>query len=100
MEKPDAATGWYSEHGQNLARATIAEVREAIDFPTCYRTGAELLTKTHRPIKFVVYQPVDGLPAIFTGQIAATLAADQQRAGKTTEQTPLITARSPFAGAV
>ncbi|KAF1045999.1 trifunctional transcriptional regulator/proline dehydrogenase/L-glutamate gamma-semialdehyde dehydrogenase [Xylophilus sp.] len=82
------------EAGKTLANA-IAEVREAVDFLRYYgaQAAAELSNDTHRPLGPVVCISPWNFPlAIFTGQVAAALAAGNTVLAKPAEQTPLIAA--------
>ncbi len=97
------------EAGKTLADA-IAEVREAVDFCRYYAhlaqtrfAGAEVLkgpvgeTNTlelHGRGVFVCISPWNFPLAIFTGQIAAALAAGNAVVAKPAEQTPLIAAEA------
>ncbi|ASJ70602.1 bifunctional proline dehydrogenase/L-glutamate gamma-semialdehyde dehydrogenase PutA [Granulosicoccus antarcticus] len=75
----------------------IAEVREAVDFLRYYANEAERLEEEY-PGKgrgiFVCISPWNFPLAIFTGQIAAALAAGNAVIAKPAEQTPLIAARA------
>jgi len=75
----------------------IAEVREAVDFLRYYANEAERLESedpgSARGI-FVCISPWNFPLAIFTGQIAAALAAGNAVLAKPAEQTPLIAARA------
>jgi RHH-type proline utilization regulon transcriptional repressor/proline dehydrogenase/delta 1-pyrroline-5-carboxylate dehydrogenase len=84
------------EAGKSFANA-IAEVREAADFlryyahqvRTCFDNG------TYRPLGPVVCISPWNFPlAIFTGQVAAALAAGNTVLAKPAEQTPLIAAQA------
>jgi RHH-type proline utilization regulon transcriptional repressor/proline dehydrogenase/delta 1-pyrroline-5-carboxylate dehydrogenase len=82
------------EAGKSLPNA-IAEVREAVDFLRYY--GAEIRQKfdndTHRPLGPVVCISPWNFPlAIFTGQVAAALAAGNPVLAKPAEEVPLIAA--------
>jgi RHH-type proline utilization regulon transcriptional repressor/proline dehydrogenase/delta 1-pyrroline-5-carboxylate dehydrogenase len=97
------------EAGKTLADA-IAEVREAVDFCRYYAhlaqtrfAGAEILkgpvgeTNTlelHGRGVFVCISPWNFPLAIFTGQVAAALAAGNAVVAKPAEQTPLIAAEA------
>ncbi|MDI5986529.1 bifunctional proline dehydrogenase/L-glutamate gamma-semialdehyde dehydrogenase PutA [Halomonas sp. M4R5S39] len=74
----------------------IAEVREAVDFLRFYANEGERL-ETEEPGSargvFVCISPWNFPLAIFTGQIAAALAAGNAVLAKPAEQTPLIAAR-------
>jgi len=75
----------------------IAEVREAVDFLRYYANEGERLEAEEpgsaRGI-FVCISPRNFPLAIFTGQIAAALAAGNAVLAKPAEQTPLIAARA------
>ncbi|QTP57459.1 bifunctional proline dehydrogenase/L-glutamate gamma-semialdehyde dehydrogenase PutA [Billgrantia antri] len=75
----------------------IAEVREAVDFLRYYANEIERLELeepgTARGV-FVCISPWNFPLAIFTGQIAAALAAGNAVLAKPAEQTPLIAARA------
>jgi RHH-type proline utilization regulon transcriptional repressor/proline dehydrogenase/delta 1-pyrroline-5-carboxylate dehydrogenase len=84
------------EAGKTFA-AAVAEVREAIDFLRYYawqvRTSFD--NATHRPLGPVVCISPWNFPlAIFTGQIAAALAAGNTVLAKPAEQTSLIAAEA------
>jgi len=73
----------------------IAEVREAVDFLYYYAgmVRDDFDNETHRPLGPVVCISPWNFPlAIFTGQIAAALAAGNSVLAKPAEQTPLIAA--------
>ncbi len=75
----------------------IAEVREAVDFLRFYANEAERL-EDEAPGQprgvFVCISPWNFPLAIFSGQIAAALAAGNAVLAKPAEQTPLIAARA------
>ncbi len=75
----------------------IAEVREAVDFLRYYANEAERLDEEEpgepRGV-FVCISPWNFPLAIFTGQIAAALAAGNAVLAKPAEQTPIIAARA------
>ncbi len=82
------------EAGKTCANA-VSEVREAVDFLRYYaeqiRSGFD--NATHRPLGPVVCISPWNFPlAIFTGQVAAALAAGNPVLAKPAEQTPLIAA--------
>ncbi|MGH8821944.1 MAG: L-glutamate gamma-semialdehyde dehydrogenase, partial [Rhodoferax sp.] len=84
------------EAGKSFANA-ISEVREAADFLRYYaaqvRSGFD--NGTHRPLGPVVCISPWNFPlAIFTGQVAAALAAGNTVLAKPAEQTPLIAAQA------
>jgi len=78
------------EAGKTLADA-VAELREAVDFLRYYADGAMGLTAPARGV-FTCISPWNFPLAIFTGQIAAALAAGNAVLAKPAEQTPLIAA--------
>ncbi|MDH5537958.1 MAG: trifunctional transcriptional regulator/proline dehydrogenase/L-glutamate gamma-semialdehyde dehydrogenase [Rhizobacter sp.] len=82
------------EAGKTFANA-VAEVREAVDFLRYY--GAEVRrdfhNTTHLPLGPVLCISPWNFPlAIFTGQVAAALAAGNSVLAKPAEQTPLVAA--------
>ena len=80
------------EAGKTYANA-IAEVREAVDFLTYYadQISQDFDNETHRPLgPIVCISPWNFPLAIFTGQVAAALAAGNTVLAKPAEQTPLI----------
>ncbi|WP_427183422.1 trifunctional transcriptional regulator/proline dehydrogenase/L-glutamate gamma-semialdehyde dehydrogenase [Bordetella bronchialis] len=84
------------EAGKTLSNA-IAEVREAVDFLRYYAEQAEreFDNATHRPLGPVLCISPWNFPlAIFTGQVAAALAAGNAVIAKPAEQTPLIAAQA------
>jgi RHH-type proline utilization regulon transcriptional repressor/proline dehydrogenase/delta 1-pyrroline-5-carboxylate dehydrogenase len=83
------------EAGKTFSNA-IAEVREAVDFLHYYagQVRDDFANETHRPLGPVVCISPWNFPlAIFTGQIAAALAAGNSVLAKPAEQTPLIAAQ-------
>jgi len=75
----------------------IAEVREAVDFLYYYAgmVRDDFDNETHRPLGPVVCISPWNFPlAIFTGQVAAALAAGNSVLAKPAEQTPLIAAQA------
>jgi RHH-type transcriptional regulator, proline utilization regulon repressor / proline dehydrogenase / delta 1-pyrroline-5-carboxylate dehydrogenase len=76
------------EAGKTLADA-VAELREAVDFLRYYAAGAAGLAAPARGV-FACISPWNFPLAIFTGQIAAALAAGNGVIAKPAEQTPLI----------
>ncbi|QAR46770.1 trifunctional transcriptional regulator/proline dehydrogenase/L-glutamate gamma-semialdehyde dehydrogenase [Kosakonia cowanii] len=83
------------EAGKTFSNA-IAEVREAVDFLHYYagQVSSDFDNETHRPLGPVVCISPWNFPlAIFTGQIAAALAAGNSVLAKPAEQTPLIAAQ-------
>ncbi|WP_019939789.1 trifunctional transcriptional regulator/proline dehydrogenase/L-glutamate gamma-semialdehyde dehydrogenase [Bordetella sp. FB-8] len=83
------------EAGKSLPNA-IAEVREAVDFLRYYaaQVQREFSNDTHRPLGTVLCISPWNFPlAIFTGQVAAALAAGNAVIAKPAEQTPLIAAQ-------
>ena len=84
------------EAGKTLPDA-VGEVREAVDFCRFYAREAERLAvrEPAAPLGTVVCISPWNFPlAIFTGQIAAALAAGNAVLAKPAEQTPLIAARA------
>ena len=82
------------EAGKALPNA-IGDVREAIDFLRYYaaRVKGEFTNETHRPLGVVACISPWNFPlAIFTGQLAAALAAGNCVIAKPAEETPLIAA--------
>src|SRR5216684_955718 len=80
------------EAGKSLPNA-VGEVREAIDFLRYYaaQIRERFSNDTHRPLGPVVcISPWNFPRAIFTGQIAAALAAGNPVLAKPAEETPLI----------
>ncbi|MGA0540034.1 bifunctional proline dehydrogenase/L-glutamate gamma-semialdehyde dehydrogenase PutA [Neotabrizicola sp. VNH66] len=69
----------------------MAELREAVDFLRYYAAGATTLAAPPRGI-FACISPWNFPLAIFTGQIAAALAAGNAVVAKPAPQTPLIAA--------
>ena len=83
------------ESGKTFANA-IAEVREAVDFLRYYAAQARTFSNdSHRPLGPVVCISPWNFPlAIFSGQVAAALAAGNTVLAKPAEQTPLIAAQA------
>jgi RHH-type proline utilization regulon transcriptional repressor/proline dehydrogenase/delta 1-pyrroline-5-carboxylate dehydrogenase len=84
------------EAGKSFANA-LSEVREATDFLRYYAAQARATfdNGTHRPLGVVVCISPWNFPlAIFTGQVAAALAAGNTVLAKPAEQTPLIAAQA------
>jgi RHH-type proline utilization regulon transcriptional repressor/proline dehydrogenase/delta 1-pyrroline-5-carboxylate dehydrogenase len=82
------------EAGKNLADC-VAEVREAVDFLRYYAQEAERLASDARARGVIACISPWNFPlAIFTGQIAAALAAGNSVIAKPAEQTPLIAHRA------
>jgi RHH-type proline utilization regulon transcriptional repressor/proline dehydrogenase/delta 1-pyrroline-5-carboxylate dehydrogenase len=80
------------EAGKTLADA-VSELREAVDFLRYYAAQGATLTAPPRGI-FTCISPWNFPLAIFTGQIAAALAAGNAVLAKPAEQTPLIAAHA------
>lgn len=78
------------EAGKTLGDA-VSELREAVDFLRYYADGVAGLTAPARGV-FTCISPWNFPLAIFTGQIAAALAAGNAVLAKPAEQTPLIAA--------
>jgi len=84
------------EAGKTAANG-IAEVREAVDFLRFYaaQARADFDNATHLPLgPIVCISPWNFPLAIFTGQVAAALAAGNPVLAKPAEQTPLIAAEA------
>jgi RHH-type transcriptional regulator, proline utilization regulon repressor / proline dehydrogenase / delta 1-pyrroline-5-carboxylate dehydrogenase len=83
------------EAGKTYANA-VAEVREAVDFLRYYAAEAvRVLTPRAPPLGVVACISPWNFPlAIFTGQVAAALAAGDAVIAKPAEETPLIAAAS------
>lgn len=84
------------EAGKTFANA-IAEVREAVDFLRYYAVQArnDFTNDAHRPLGPVVCISPWNFPlAIFSGQVAAAMAAGNPVLAKPAEQTPLIAAQA------
>ena len=84
------------EAGKTHANA-VAEVREAVDFLRFYaqQVRRDFHVATHEPLGPVVCISPWNFPlAIFTGQVAAALAAGNVVLAKPAEQTPLIAAHA------
>ncbi len=84
------------EAGKTFANA-IAEVREAVDFLRYYAMQArnDFTNDAHRPLGPVACISPWNFPlAIFTGQVAAALAAGNPVLAKPAEQTPLVAAQA------
>ncbi len=83
------------EAGKSWANA-VAEVREAVDFLRYYALQArDFDPATHPPLgPIACISPWNFPLAIFTGQVAAALAAGNAVLAKPAEQTPLIAAQA------
>lgn len=82
------------EAGKSVPNA-IAEVREAVDFLRYYALQARTALKDTAPLGPVICISPWNFPlAIFTGQIAAALAAGNSVLAKPAEETPLIAAEA------
>ncbi len=84
------------EAGKTYANA-VGEVREAVDFLRYYATEArgDRASAGSQPLGIVVAISPWNFPlSIFTGQVAAALAAGNAVIAKPAEQTPLIAARA------
>ncbi len=82
------------EAGKSLPNA-VAEVREAVDFLRYYAIEVRdgFANDTHRPLGPVACISPWNFPlAIFTGQVAAALAAGNTVLAKPAEETPLVAA--------
>ncbi|MGF1444855.1 MAG: bifunctional proline dehydrogenase/L-glutamate gamma-semialdehyde dehydrogenase PutA [Pikeienuella sp.] len=80
------------EAGKTLPDA-VAELREAVDFLRYYAAEAAALQAGPRGV-FACISPWNFPLAIFTGQVAAALAAGNAVLAKPAEQTPLVAARA------
>ncbi|WP_343115982.1 bifunctional proline dehydrogenase/L-glutamate gamma-semialdehyde dehydrogenase PutA [Ostreiculturibacter nitratireducens] len=80
------------EAGKSLPDA-VSELREAADFLRYYAAQAEGLDRPARGV-FTCVSPWNFPLAIFTGQVAAALAAGNAVLAKPAEQTPLIAAHA------
>jgi RHH-type proline utilization regulon transcriptional repressor/proline dehydrogenase/delta 1-pyrroline-5-carboxylate dehydrogenase len=76
--------------GRQDAARRVAEVREAVDFLRYYAGSARSSDPSHGAGVFTCISPWNFPLAIFTGQIAAALAAGNAVLAKPAEQTPLI----------
>jgi RHH-type transcriptional regulator, proline utilization regulon repressor / proline dehydrogenase / delta 1-pyrroline-5-carboxylate dehydrogenase len=84
------------EAGKALPNA-IGDIREAVDFLRYYgaRVKTDFANETHRPLGVVACISPWNFPlAIFTGQIAAALAAGNAVIAKPAEETPIIAAEA------
>ena len=90
---PDLLGPIVREAGKSLPNA-VSEVREAVDFLRYYaRQGEHFDAATHEPLGAVACISPWNFPlAIFTGQVAAALAAGNAVLAKPAEETPLIAA--------
>jgi len=82
------------EAGKTVPNA-IGDVREAVDFLRYYaaRVKEDFANETHRPLGVVACISPWNFPlAIFTGQVAAALAAGNCVVAKPAEETPLVAA--------
>ena len=93
--RPDLLGLIVREAGKSLSNA-VAEIREAVDFLRYYATGARGFDPaTHTPLGPVTCISPWNFPlAIFTGQVAAALAAGNTVLAKPAEETPLIAAQA------
>jgi RHH-type proline utilization regulon transcriptional repressor/proline dehydrogenase/delta 1-pyrroline-5-carboxylate dehydrogenase len=89
---PELFTLLAREAGKTLPDA-VAELREAVDFLRYYAARAPDLTDPPRGL-FTCISPWNFPLAIFTGQIAAALAAGNGVLAKPAEQAPLVAARA------
>ncbi len=82
------------EAGKSLANA-VGELREAVDFLRYYATEASALGRANAGLGVVACISPWNFPlAIFTGQVAAALAAGNAVLAKPAEETPLIAAQA------
>lgn len=68
----------------------VAELREAVDFLRYYATQAPLLPQHGKPVLTACISPWNFPLAIFTGQIAAALAAGNGVLAKPADPTPIV----------
>ncbi len=88
-----ALIGLLLREAGKTAASAVAEIREAVDFLRYYaaQARAALTADNHRPLGVVTCISPWNFPlAIFTGQVAAALAAGNTVLAKPAEQTPLI----------
>ncbi|HEV7440503.1 MAG TPA: bifunctional proline dehydrogenase/L-glutamate gamma-semialdehyde dehydrogenase PutA, partial [Methylobacterium sp.] len=82
------------EAGKSVPNA-VAEIREAVDFLRYYAAQASGFTEAYRPLGPVLCISPWNFPlAIFTGQVAAALAAGNAVLAKPAEETPLVAAEA------
>ncbi|MFG1430516.1 bifunctional proline dehydrogenase/L-glutamate gamma-semialdehyde dehydrogenase PutA [Xanthobacter sp. V2C-8] len=88
-------TGLMMREAGKSAADAIAEVREAVDFLRYYACAAEGLRADQRGLgPMVCISPWNFPLSIFTGQVAAALAAGNSVLAKPAEETPLIAAEA------
>ncbi len=94
-EAPELIALTVREAGKSWANA-VAEIREAVDFCRYYASQAQAFSgDTHSPLgPIACISPWNFPLAIFTGQVAAALAAGNPVLAKPAEQTPLVAARA------
>jgi RHH-type proline utilization regulon transcriptional repressor/proline dehydrogenase/delta 1-pyrroline-5-carboxylate dehydrogenase len=95
-DTPRLVTLLVREAGKTAANA-VSEVREAVDFLRYYaqQVRRDFDNASHRPLGPVVCISPWNFPlAIFTGQVAAALAAGNPVLAKPAEQTPLVAAEA------
>jgi len=93
QNRPELISLLVSEAGKTLPDA-VAEVREAVDFLRYYAGEAERHPQGEGRGVFACISPWNFPLAIFTGQIAAALAAGNAVIAKPAQQTPLIAFRA------
>jgi RHH-type proline utilization regulon transcriptional repressor/proline dehydrogenase/delta 1-pyrroline-5-carboxylate dehydrogenase len=92
MRMPEFLALMMREAGTTASNA-IAEVREAVDFLRYYSDQAEAIGPEAKPLgTMVCISPWNFPLSIFTGQIAAALAAGNAVIAKPAEETPLTAA--------
>ena len=92
LQLPQFLALMMREAGKSAGNA-IAEVREAVDFLRYYADQAEGLGPNAQPLGVVVCISPWNFPlSIFTGQVAAALAAGNAVIAKPAEETPLTAA--------
>jgi RHH-type proline utilization regulon transcriptional repressor/proline dehydrogenase/delta 1-pyrroline-5-carboxylate dehydrogenase len=91
--RPELMALAVREAGKSLPNA-IAEIREAVDFLRYYAAQVQGNTSTDALGPVACISPWNFPLAIFTGQVAAALAAGNVVLAKPAEQTPLIAYRA------
>jgi RHH-type proline utilization regulon transcriptional repressor/proline dehydrogenase/delta 1-pyrroline-5-carboxylate dehydrogenase len=90
-----ALIGLAIREAGKTARNAVSELREAVDFCRYYAAEARAGLEGARPVgPIVCISPWNFPLAIFTGQVAAALAAGNPVLAKPAEQTPLMAARA------
>ncbi|MEY4679806.1 MAG: hypothetical protein RLZZ276_1455 [Pseudomonadota bacterium] len=89
--RPELLPLLVREAGKTLPNA-VAELREAVDFLRYYAAGAEAMPDAPSLGVVACISPWNFPLAIFTGQVAAALAAGNTVLAKPAEETPLVAA--------